>query len=76
MSTWQQIGYLVKKNLLISMRNKEFLVESILPIVVAAMLSLKGIIMIEMIRSNISNLIIDAFNVWYCIDFYTKIYDD
>ncbi|CAD8167077.1 unnamed protein product [Paramecium pentaurelia] len=42
MSTWQQIGYLVKKNLLISMRNKEFLVESILPIVVAAMLSLKG----------------------------------
>ncbi|CAD8087917.1 unnamed protein product [Paramecium sonneborni] len=42
MSTWHQVGYLVKKNLLISFRNKEFLVESILPIVVAAMLSLKA----------------------------------
>lgn len=76
MSTWQQINYLVKKNLLISMRNKEFLVEAILPIVVAAMLSLKGILVIEMISSNISNLIIDAFTLLYCIIFYIKIYVD
>ncbi|CAD8046598.1 unnamed protein product [Paramecium primaurelia] len=42
MSTCEQIGFIVKKNLLVSLRNKEFLIESILPIVVAGMLSLKA----------------------------------
>ncbi|CAD8212177.1 unnamed protein product [Paramecium octaurelia] len=42
MSTCEQIGFVIKKNLLVSLRNKEFLIESILPIVVAGMLSLKA----------------------------------
>ncbi|CAD8075622.1 unnamed protein product [Paramecium sonneborni] len=41
MTKWHQICNLVKKNLLISQRNKEFLIESILPIIVAFILSLK-----------------------------------
>ncbi|CAD8050496.1 unnamed protein product [Paramecium sonneborni] len=42
MSTCDQICFVIKKNLLISFRNKEFFIESILPIVVAGMLSLKA----------------------------------
>lgn len=63
----------MKKNLLISFRNKEFLVESILPIVVAGMLSLKGIFVKSMISLIISNLIADATIILYCFNFNLKI---
>lgn len=64
MNSGNQILSLVYKNLLISYRNKEIFVEALLPIVVGAMLTLRGIYRYKInLRIIIWNETIDAITL-------------
>lgn len=64
MNSGNQILSLVYKNLLISYRNKEIFIEALLPIVVGAMLTLRGIYIYNLyLRIIIWNETIDAITL-------------